>query len=224
MSDRILVEFDKAFAWAELPYKISVDSGAAKWRESVVAENFRWWRQSRVSEKCLSWRLARELGWVVPSPVDVTMQPLRDVEISPVSLSSAEMAWLAPRDIWQREGSAIAVDKQRGAWMRLYDFKNGEHWESMFIPNGQGSIEWKLGWRMKAPPDYALLIVPFENTVGLEVIPGVLNHKYLTALSQGAGLAIAIRPLEGVSIARGQPIARIVLLHTDALRVSDNLK
>ena len=107
---------------------------------------------------------------------------------------------------------------RQAGWIGLYDFRNGDHYERMFYVNGQGSVEWVMGWEMRIPPQYFVMLMPYEQIPNLEVIVGLLDHKNLKRPGK-SGLSIAIRPTGPVQLTRGQPIARIILLHGDSLRI-----
>lgn len=87
----------------------------------------------------------------------------------------------------------------------------------MFIPNGQGTVEWRLGFSVTGVGDHAVLIMPVGvDNLGVEV--GVLTAASLRRM-EATGFSIAVAPRAPVAISRGQEIARIVLLHSDSLRV-----
>jgi hypothetical protein len=58
-----------------------------------------------------------------------------------------------------------------------------------------------------------------EELPDLEVPVGVMDSKALGRLNQTLGMAIAVRPRGPVSIVRRQPVARMVLLHADSVRM-----
>src|SRR4051794_15862752 len=74
--------FAQKYEWALLPRKAEVDARAATVRAELYERHFRWIRRRRARELCWPWRLAEELGWLIPSPVDVTMAPLDDAEVA----------------------------------------------------------------------------------------------------------------------------------------------
>ncbi|MFD3505628.1 hypothetical protein ACFWWT_47500 [Streptomyces sp. NPDC058676] len=58
-------------------------------------------------------------------------------------------------------------------------------WENMFIPNGAGTAEWRLGWAADVPRGYFMLVLPLETPVaGLEVPTGVLSSTSIGHMSQ----------------------------------------
>ena len=91
----------------------------------------------------------------------------------------------------------------------------------MFIPNGQGTIEWHLGLTIDIPDAYFLLVMEAHRIQNLEVPVGVLDRHTLLKMNDTLGISIAIRPTGDSVLKRGQPIARIVLLHPNSLKASE---
>ncbi|MGW4889960.1 hypothetical protein [Streptomyces murinus] len=109
----------------------------------------------------------------------------------------------------------------RTNWLHLYQFRAEAGWENMFLPNGAGSVEWHLGWNVELPRGYFLMVAPLETgPEGLEVPTGVISSTVCGRMTQGQGFGIAVRPTRPVTIARGQHIARLILLHADSLRAT----
>ena len=94
----------------------------------------------------------------------------------------------------------------------------------MFVPNGEGSVEWHLGWQLHMPEDFYLLILPSPELPDLQVPPGVLDAATVRRLNNEHGVSIAVRPRASVKIKRRQPVARLILLHEDSLKVSANFE
>src|SRR4029077_14660908 len=76
------VVFSAVHAWAILPRKVKIDPKPKQEEIRMMAENFRWVRFTRSAELCWPWRLGQEIGWVVESPVTVSMDALHDVEVA----------------------------------------------------------------------------------------------------------------------------------------------
>jgi hypothetical protein len=163
--------------------------------------------------------MGQELGWRIPSPIDVTLSPLDQVEVASDGDPRAAANAAARAELWQRERSTLAVD--RTSWLHLYQFRTEAGWENMFLPNGAGSVEWHLGWNVDLPRGYFLLVTPLETTPeGLDIPTGVISSTVCGRMNHGNGFGIAVRPTQPVTITRGQHIARIVLLHADSLQAS----
>jgi hypothetical protein len=119
--------------------------------------------------------------------------------------------------LWRRGKNFIGI--RNAGWLRQAEVKTDRGWEAMFVPNGGGSLEWHLGWDLEIPAGYFLLVFGMEELPDLEVPVGVMDSKALGRLNQTSGMAIAVRPRRPVSIARGQPVARMVLLHADSVKM-----
>ncbi len=216
------VEFKKEYEWSLLPAKISVQSSVFD-NSELYENNFRWLRQYRKKELCFSWRAGNELGWYIRSPIDVTLYPIEDTELS---LDQKEFEninkVLGFKSLWKRENSFISVSND---WMKLYQFKSGsESWETMFIPNGEGSIEWRLGFTSIIPDDYSILICPLEDYSGYTVPYGILTKKYLDVMNAHGGISIAITPHSKVKLSRGDPIARVILISNQSVKAEHEYK
>lgn len=218
------VTFRKVHPWAILPRKQKIDPQPKREEARLMAEHFAWVRASRSAELCWPWRMSQELGWIVESPVTVAMDAIHDVEAlcPPDKLRYVSMLANATEN-WNfnnGSGESERIHFTRNAgWTALYDFiVPGRGMERMFFINGLGSVEWVLGWEAAIPLGYSILILPL-SVPNLEVMMGVLDARSI-AKREGYtnGLAIPIRPTGKVAIQRGQPIARIVLLHQDSLK------
>ncbi len=219
------VTFRLVHPWAILPRKQKIDPQPKRDEARLMAEHFAWVRASRSPELCWPWRQSQELGWIVESPVTVTMDAIHDVEAicPPDKLRHVSMITNATEN-WSFKddaGESQRIHFTRNAgWTALYDFiVPGRGTERMFFINGLGSVEWVLGWEAEIPPSYSILILPFGSIPNLEVMMGVLDSRTLTKRhGHTNGLAIPIRPTGKVTLQRGQPIARIILLHQDSLK------
>lgn len=203
------VIFKREFEWALLPEKKQFSSSDFD-NKKLYENNFRWLRQNRKKELCFPWRSGNELGWYICSPIDVTLYPLEDIELSldPKELENIHKV-LGFKNLWKREGSYISVSND---WMKLYQFKgNTSSWETMFIPNGEGTIEWRLGFSVVIPDEYSILISPLEGDLGYSIPFGLLTKKHLSSMNSNGGISIALNPLKKVKLSRGAPIARIIV-------------
>ncbi len=202
--------------WALLPQQKSVDLESAKERERLYRDNFRYVRSARQPEFCAPWVLGQRLGWRICSPIDVTLTPLPQIEISADDVDASVTA-AGKAEVWLRSGTGLVMD--RPPWLHLYQFRDGDGWGNMFIPNGQGSVEWRLGW---LPEDYeplSLMVFASEELPELGVVTSVLTSASLKRLA-ATGFSLAIHPRTEVSIRRSQEIARMVLLGPESLRMS----
>jgi len=89
----------------------------------------------------------------------------------------------------------------------------------MFILNGQGSIEWRLGWEIQIPNNYHIMVMPLDDLMDINIISGILSSNIVEQINRDSGMSIAIKPQRNIFIKRGQAIARIILLHSDSLAI-----
>lgn len=214
----LTVAFHRLYAWAIEPRRHTVDRHAARADATVYRESFRYVRAERRPQMCAPWVMGAELGWRVHSPIDVTLTPLDQLEVD--SAETTEASRVTGRsELWGRERSHLAVE--RTSWLRLFQFSTARGWENMFLPNGAGTVEWRLGWAADIPRGYFLLVMPSDaGPAGLEIPTGVLSNTVTTRMSAEAGASLAIRPTSTIPVKRGQEIARIVLLHADSLQAA----
>ncbi|MBZ6107390.1 hypothetical protein ACF1HU_33185 [Streptomyces olivaceus] len=216
------IEFTALYPWSLLPDKPCVDRAAARAERDLYAAQFRHVRVTRLPQDCPPWVMGHTLGWTVRSPVSCTMTPIKDTDVGIPDGEEARAVSLRAGggQMWRRGTDWISV--AGGQWMRLYDFRNGAgEWEGMFLPNGQGSAEWRLGVAVTVAEPYFVLVLPLDPPLhGLEVPVGVLRAKTVNAMTGGGGISIAVRPTRPLTVRRGQPVARLLLLHPDTVRAT----
>jgi len=210
-----MISFKPLVPWALPPRKASSDRRGARERARLYRENFRWLRAERQAEFCTPWVLGHELGWRIDSPIDVTLNPLEQIEVDPGTDPQAAAQAAAKTELWVRDGTALTMD--RPSWLHLYQFRRDDRWENMFIPNGEDTIEWRLGFTITGVDDHSVLVFPSDHHPELGVKVGVLTSASLQRL-EATGFSIAVSPNRRVPIRRGQEIARIVLLHPESLK------
>jgi hypothetical protein len=124
------VIFKKKYSWSILPFRKKIDVKLEKETSKIYEQNFRWFRRRRIAEFCTPWRLANEIGWIIPSPVDITFTPIHDIEISCLKEEIPNICKITgTNEVWNRDDSYFATHKV--PWLRLYDFKTTNGWESM---------------------------------------------------------------------------------------------
>jgi hypothetical protein len=207
------MKFQRIQPWALLPERRTVDIEGAKERERLYQENFRYLRASRQPEFCAPWILGQTIGWRILSPVDVTLTPLPQVEVSSEDTESAAQS-VGKQEVWLRSGTALAMD--RPPWLHLYQFREGDHWGNMFVPNGQGTVEWRLGWMPDGVKPHSVMVFAGEELPELGVQVGVVTPASLGRM-ESSGFSVAVRPHGSVSVRRGQEIARMVLVGPESL-------
>lgn len=209
------ITFRKEFDWAVLPEKKQIVP-ADHDNSELYSKNFRWVRQYRKKELCLPWRAGNELGWYILSPIDVTLYPVDDVELhlEPEELESTHRI-LGFKNLWKRDRSYISVPND---WMKLYQFRSGDQsWDAMFLPNGQGSVEWRQGFSISIPDKHSLLVMPIDSNAGVSIPFGLLTKKQLDQMSENGGVSLAVVPREKTTLTRGQPVARIILVSNESI-------
>jgi hypothetical protein len=212
------LSFQANHPWALLPRKIKVDLRAKQQEVEMFQENFHWVRMGRSSELCYPWRLGEEMGWVVDSPVDICMDAIHDVEVNCLEAEVANVANMAHATEFHWAASKTTKEQQyalftrNAGWIRLFEYRTPRGFRSMFLPIGQGAVEWHLGFDAIIPAKHFLLVMPYRHYPNLEVVTGVLDSKSSERFDDKAGFSIGVRPLGPVKLTRGQPIARLVLL------------
>jgi hypothetical protein len=210
------VRFRQLHPWSLPPSKFSVDRKRSRADAEVYRDHFRFVRAERRPEHCAPWVIGQELGWRVHSPVDITFTPLDQIELDGVTEPEAAGRATNRTELWQREKSHLAVEKT--SWLHLHQFRTERGWENMFLVNGAGTVEWRMGWAADLPRGYFLMVLPLQDTVDLEIPMGVLSSTSTTRMAKEHGMSIAVKPTAVTTIRRGEPIARIVLLHADSLQ------
>ena len=219
------VEITRLTSWALAPVKKRIARSSARQEAAVLAESFRYHRLFRHASACPPWVLGQELGWVILSPVTITLTPLDDIQLAAHehdggAVDPREAARLLGReDFWRRGDGFIAT--RRTDWLRSYQFRGADGaWEGMFLPNGQGTVEWRLGWGLRIPDNAFLMITALDDGPDLTVPTGILTARQANRTSSGSGFSIAIRPTRPVTLERGEPVARIILLDRRSLQAT----
>lgn len=180
-------------------------------------ESFRWAASARSSDRCGPYQLARNLGLTALSPVTVDLTPLNEIQFRceantlPEFLSANSIA-----EYWQLDKGYIGFKEK--TFMRLFDYRVGEHWEPMFLPNGEGTIEWRLGYDLVLPDGIGLLVCPPSNGVNFMIPYGYIAPQVAARTIQRFGFSIALKPLQPIRIERGAPIAKLIPIPLESLR------
>ncbi|MFJ8173726.1 hypothetical protein ACIQ64_35650 [Streptomyces sp. NPDC094473] len=214
------VMFRSLQPWAVVPDKSRIDRAKAREERDAYAQSFRYLRVPRLPADCPPWVLGQELGWSIHSPISVTMSPLDDLGVAVPAEENIQKVGhrLGRAGLWQRGEDWLATKDTD--WLHLGDYRGQEGgWEGMFVPNGHGTVEWRLGWSARVPEHTFLMVMPLPLD-GLEVPLGVIAAKTVNAMTSRGGMSIAVRPTRPVTLHRGQAVARLVLLHADTLRAT----
>jgi hypothetical protein len=213
------VEVRRFHDWAILPTKNHVDRVGPREDARLAEAHFRFHRQFRYAEACPPWVLGQQWGWQIASPVAITIGPLDDVQVALGDEAELQEAGrlLGRADFWRRGDGYLATG--RNNWVRAYQYRGSSGgWEGMFLPNGQGTVEWRLGWAMRIPEDTFALVTGLDDDAGFTIPTGMLTARQANRGWEDTGFSIALRPDRPVTLTRGQPIARVALLTRDCLQ------
>ena len=182
--------------------------------------DFRWLTNLRSEEHCGPFQLGRSLGFVVPSPIDVAIDALDEIQFRGTPTDAGKFAIdNGIVEVWQRDGGYIGFKKH--TFLKRYEFRVDDHWECMFIPNGKNTIEWRLGFDANVTGNFGLLVAPPPDPVpNIEIPYGYLSASALQRMTNGSGFSIAIKPLESTHIARGTPLARLIPLPSELFKIT----
>ncbi|GGL59015.1 hypothetical protein [Planomonospora parontospora] len=214
-----IIRFGQLYDWALLPHKHKVARVAEREAAEMYEKHFRYNRRVRPATSCPPWVLGQELGWVVQSPIDITLTPVDDIQFGAESETdlTAVSRMLNRTDVWNRGDGWLATS--RNDWLRFTQFKGiGDNWEAMFLPNGDGSVEWRLGWTAQIPDDMYLMVMGLDRSEAIEIPTGIMTAKQVNRTADNGGMSLAIRPRHVSKISRGTPLARLVLLHRQSLQ------
>lgn len=203
--------FKQLTPWAILPEKPDIDQRSIRTEAALYESNFRYLRFGRKRELCPPWIVGQRIGWQVSCPVPVTLHPLDDVQFSVPPAESPETVGRKHdvNELWDRGGAWVGT--RNGSWLQRYDYMHAEQWTSMFTPNGEGTVEWRLGWSCEINDDQLLVVLTEEKST-LTVPFGVLTSKQLEAMNSRGGISIPVRIDMTRTVTRGEPIARIAVV------------
>lgn len=213
----VSVQFTPLQKWSLPPRKNQIDRTASREEQALARDGFRNHRVARLPIDCPPWVMGQELGWVVPSPVTIAMEPIRDIEFDvPAGEDPSTVARrLGVSEAWHRDNAWIGC--RNATWMRQFDFRGDHGWEGMFLPNGAGTVEWRLGWAAQIPEDYFLLLAD-AGVNGVSVPWGIVTARTVASMVERGGFSLPLEVTSPVTIRRGDPVARLILLHRDSLQ------
>lgn len=201
--------FVKRFGWSLLPKTLHELEPVLHTLE--LQDEFRWLREGRQSSRCPSFVNAQRLVHVFCSPIDICLSPSDqftfDCEFNDLAQFQKDTG---TNEVWRRNGKFIGICKASG--LKKFDFRVGEKWESMFLPNGENSWEWRLGLNFDVPVDCSVLVFDEPTLPSIEIVPGVFSNKQILSMNENSGISIAFRVKQTVYLKRGTPIARCVAL------------
>ncbi|WP_145012685.1 hypothetical protein [Kocuria salsicia] len=210
------MHFSQLYSWAIPPAKYELDLPAAREKRTLSAESFTHLRAERQPEFCPPWIQGATLGWRINSPIDITLSPLRQVEIAGGEQTSESARAVGMNQVWVRDSATLAVEQR--AWLTSYEFETSQGSQTMFLPNGLDTVEWRLGWSATTADDFGLLVVPSPETPDLGVQIGLFSSATIERL-HSTGMSIAISPRCELTLSRGDEIARLIPISREALRL-----
>ncbi|MGH3498335.1 MAG: hypothetical protein ACRDSH_17545 [Pseudonocardiaceae bacterium] len=152
------------------------------------------------------------------SPIRATIEPVEDIPVDVEESDAQTLGGVLGPDfqLWSRRVSSIAV--RRNSWLRLYQFRGSDGgWQGMFLPNGEGTVEWRLGWSAELPASHFMIVLPLDEERRFDVPTGVLSSKQMQVLAGTGGMSLPFRPACRFAVERGDPLARVMVVPADAL-------
>lgn len=200
--------------WALLPVEAPARAPGSAERARLYRRHFRWLRAERTAEFCPPSRAAEQLGWILQSPIDADLRPIVDIEVPVDSAERADLHELSlVGQVWVRRTSAIFTEG--AGWLNYYQYRSGDQWHQMFVPNGQATLEWHLGLDLEVSDGSHLLILP-AGPYSLTV-PALLTAAAVRGQQTAQGFSIGICPTARVRVERGDPVARLIVLPDDTI-------
>lgn len=189
-------------------------------KPELLDREARWIKNRRVKGVCWPYRSAKELGWTLYSPVDVAIHPLSEIQTTMDKPEEfARLKQLADMDEWVQKDD-ILLGVKPSSWYKIHEYEYEGRYRSMFIPNGEGTLEWRLGWSVDIPDDHLLLIQPIEMKDARFIVhPGLLMGTSVQSVQLHLGLPIAFEPLQPCKIIRGEPLAKLFVLPKSVLAI-----
>ena len=205
----------RRFDWAILPEKREFKRVSPISQPAV--NSFKWHANVRDESSCLPRNLGLQIGLYVLSPVSISLDPIDEVQFhcSDDELSSAvsENGFV---ECWNRGDTRFGFRSSTN--FRQFDFRVDQHWESMFVPNGNGTVEWRLGYNIDIDDNMGLLVAPLDDLTDAVALYGFIPSNSLKRMSASSGFSIALRIFKSTRIEKGQEIARIIPLPLSVFR------
>lgn len=211
------IVFKKLNDWAVIPERPNIEKVQVSKNQDL-----RWIENNRVKGACYPYRMASNLGWIIKSPIDVDVYPVEEKQVKCEPQELEEIGSLLDINFWVKRQD-IYIGVKPDGWFRIHQAKVNDNWHNLFIPNGEGSFEWRLGWNVQLPDDYVLMFLPLFDENNFKVHPGILTKKSLNKFDAGLGISIAFEPIKKFSIKRNMPLGRMVIFHKSALSLKTEI-
>ncbi|MEO1121831.1 MAG: hypothetical protein AAFW88_11345 [Pseudomonadota bacterium] len=209
------ISIRRRYSWAVLPAREEAQIQRAPDRSA--SNFFRWDHARRQEAACLPRNLGRQLGLYVRSPVDIKLHPIDAIEFAceDEDLDAIKQK-LGLVETWRRDSMYLGF-RDHTAY-RQFEFRVGDHFETMFVPNGGSTLEWRLGFDLDAPEATGVLSCPLEDQSAFSMMYGYLPPSSLRRMNAGPGFSIAIDVHRPVAIKRGDLLGRLIPLPTSAFK------
>lgn len=206
------VKFTKLLDLAILPIEEKVEE------PRYNDESSRWIKNRRVKGSCWPYRAAKEVGWTIVSPIDIDIYPVKEIQTAVDTPEEfARLKQLVNMEDWTHKQDVL-IGVTPSAWYKVHEYKYNGLFYPMFLPNGEGTFEWRQGWRIEIPDHHFVLFQPAEHQNGRFVVyPGLLMGPALARVQERLGMPLAFEPLQASRIRRGEPLAKLLVLPKSTL-------
>lgn len=194
--------------WSIVPEKNEINPPSRN-----ESRGLRWIKNERIKGICRPYVLGNTIGWVIKSPINLDVEPVKDLQVECNTEELEELRNITSIDFWVKRGSVYIGVKPDG-WFRIHQAKINNNWHNLIIPNGDGAFEWRLGWGLEIPNDYVAMITPLFNSLDdlIKVEVGILESKTLHKFNEvGLGMSLAFTPLKKGKLKKGDPIANLFI-------------
>ncbi|OAB25505.1 hypothetical protein PMSD_27515 [Paenibacillus macquariensis subsp. defensor] len=166
----------------------------------------------------------KELGWTVVSPIDIEIHPVKEIQtILDKPEDFARLKQMMPMEDWAYKKDTL-IGVTPAGWYKVHEYKYKGLFYPMFLPNGEGTFEWRQGWSVEVPDNHLLLFQPIETQDGRFITyPGMLAGPSIPRVQEKLGIPIAFEPLIVCRIRRGEPIAKLFILPKSVISLKSEI-
>jgi hypothetical protein len=213
-----VVRFKKVVDLAILPIKEKAEV------PQFHDDSARWVKSRRVKGACWPYRMAQEIGWTIVSPIDIDIHPVKEIQTSAANPTEfARLKQLMPMEDWTQKDD-ILIGITPASWYKIHEYSHKGLYYPMFLPNGEGTFEWRQGWSVEVPDQHVILFQPLETQDGRFITyPGLLMGPSIPRVQEKLGIPLAFEPLQSCRIHRGEPIAKLLILPKSVLSLKSEI-
>ncbi len=202
-----ITKFLKLNDWSIIPEKNKGESPNSK-----KFEDLRYVYHQRIKGFCRPYVLAQRISWEIRSPIEVQVEPVEEYQLSCKEEELQSLGNTLNIDYWVKRGDVFLGLKPDG-WFRLHQAKMNGQWHNLFIPNGERTFEWRLGWGLECTEDQIAMLLPAEGQDKIKVHSGILESGALNRFNEaGTGMSLAIEPMKKAIIKRNEVIAKLIIM------------